>query len=412
MKKTKFDIQEFLKEFRTYLLRKYTKKWKRTYIPFDLLNEFSEYKICISERTDGKTYIFLEMILYLFIKYGHSGVIIRRWETDIKGETGKKLIKNLIGQNEIVQERTNGKYNNAVEEISNGRYNSIIYQSRSYYLVRNYVDENGKQQREVNTEPFLDALALSQEEHNKGGGYENYKIILFDEFIARDSYMIDEFVSFMNTLSTIIRRRTDVVVFMCGNTINRYCPYFDEMGLKNVKNQKFGTIDTYIAKLEDKETHELLTCNIQIELVDYVTKEHKKSNKYFIFNNPKLQMITNGKWEMYIYPRKPEPFVPKDVVFKYFIIFDDETFMCEIVHTKTNDFTFIHPHTKKIDIKNDTLIFDLNAPISPHYRRKINKPYDDLGKAIANYYVRDKICYSSNAVGDTIHNYLECCISQ
>ena len=36
---------------------------------------------------------------------------------------------------------------------------------------------------------------------------------------------------FMNVLSTIIRDRENIKIFMLGNTVNKYCPYFDEMGL-------------------------------------------------------------------------------------------------------------------------------------------------------------------------------------
>ena len=58
--------------------------------------------------------------------------------------------------------------------------------------------------------------------------------ILFDEFITRSMYLPDEFVIFTNVLSTIIRDRNNVKIFMCGNTVNKYCPYYKEMGLNNV----------------------------------------------------------------------------------------------------------------------------------------------------------------------------------
>ena len=408
-KEKTFDIELFIKEFRNYLLKKYTTKWKKTFIPFNLLNKYSEYFMMIGERSDGKTYSVLEMILYLFNKYGFSGAMIRRWETDIKGATGFSLIKNLIGHNDLVYERTKGKYNNAVEEITEKAFDTIVYKSRAYYLAKTKINDNGKREYECAKEPFLYAFALSQEEHNKGGGYESIKIILFDEFISRDSYIIDEFVTFMNTLSTIIRRRDDVAIFLCGNTINRYSPYFDEMGLKHVKNQQFGTIDTYEYAHEDKESHNIQISHVQVELIDYVTKEHKKSNKYFCFDNPKIKMITQGKWEMSIYPRLPQQYEKKNILYKYFIIFDGDKFMCEIIRIDDNVFTYVHPHTKDIEMKNDTIIFDLNGEINPHIRKRITKPFDDIGRLIASFYAQDKVCYSSNDVGESIRNYIEQC---
>ena len=408
-KNKQFDIKEFIQEFRKYLIQKYGMKWKRTYIPFKLLENYTEYYMMLGERSDGKTYIVLEMILYLYLKYGFTGALIRRWETDIKGATGLSLIKNLIGTNQIVIERTKGKWDNAVQEMSNGKFDTIVYKSRCYYLGKSTINENGKRETICEQNPFLNVFALSQEEHNKGGGFESIKIILFDEIISRDSYLIDEFVAYMNTLSTIIRRRDDVTIFMCGNTINRYSPYFDEMGLKHVKNQQSGTIDTYEYIHEDPESHEKTISHLQVELIDYVSKEHKKSNKYFCFDNPKIKMITDGKWEMSIYPRCPNHYLPKDVKYRYFIIFDNEKFMCEIVLLRDNTFTFIHPHTKDIKIKNDTLIFDLNGEINPHIRKRITKPFDELGKLIASYFTKDLVCYSSNAVGESIRNYIEQC---
>ena len=390
-------------------MKKYGLKWNKTYIPFKLFENFSEYYMMIGERSDGKTYIIMEMMLYLYINYGYCGALIRRWETDIKGEFGRKQIDNLIGDNDIVIQRTKGKYHNAVEEISGGKYHTIVYKSRAFYLATASMDEKGNVMYICADKPFMYAFAISQEEHNKGGGLSRIKIILFDEFITRDSYIVDEFVSFMNLLSTIIRRRNDVTIFLCGNTISRYSIYFEEMGLKHLKSQQFGSIDVYEYTIVDKKTHKEQKAFVQVELIDFVGGEHKTSNKYFCFDNPKIRMITDGKWEISIYPRLPEPIKPMYVKFKYFIRFDGETFMCEIVKSPTNKFTFIHPFTKEIVIDKNTIIFDLDCEISLHHRKRITKPYDDIGKLIASYFAQDKVCYSSNAVGETIRTYIEMC---
>ena len=50
---------------------------------------------------------------------------------------------------------------------------------------------------------------------------------------------------FANVLSTIIRHRNDVKIFMLANTVNKYCPYFKEMGLKHITEMKQGSIDIY-----------------------------------------------------------------------------------------------------------------------------------------------------------------------
>src|SRR5699024_11620877 len=57
--------------------------------------------------------------------------------------------------------------------------------------------------------------------------------------------LVNELVLFMNTVSTIVRRRTDVKIFMLGNTVNKYNPYFKEMGLNHANQMEQGTIDIY-----------------------------------------------------------------------------------------------------------------------------------------------------------------------
>ena len=76
-KKQIFDIYSFLDEYRKDLLKRYGKNWKETYIPFDLLLHRAYYYIMISERSDGKSFIISEMILYLY--FHHYGDFINTY---------------------------------------------------------------------------------------------------------------------------------------------------------------------------------------------------------------------------------------------------------------------------------------------------------------------------------------------
>lgn len=400
-KKQTFDIYNFLEEYRKDLLKRYGKNWKETYIPFDLLLHRVFYYIMISERSDGKSFIMCEMILYLYVHYGYCGMMLRRYDMDIRGKSGEQLISNLIGENSKTIARTKGKYNNAVEEITNNKFNTIVYQSRRYYLAKITEDENGKEQIEIDTNPFMFTWAISQQTHNRGGGMEKIKIIWFDEFMSREGYLFNEFVDFTDTLKTIARRRDDFLIFMTGNAIDRYSIYFDEFMLKGVKNQQKGTIDIY--RGGDDEP------SFAVEVIDYVDPEFKKSNKYFNFKNPKLKSDLLGKWEIGIYPHLPQKYRPCDVQLRYYIIFDNEQFECEIVVLPETMFTFIHPWTSEIKIKSDTIIFGFDLPIDIHHRKKITNVYDEIGKTIASFYKMDMVCYSDNTTGDTIRSYLLAC---
>src|SRR5699024_9979680 len=128
--------------------------------------------------------------------------------------------------------------------------------------------------------------------------YPKVKTILFDEFISRTGYLTDEFVLFTNVISTIKRLRNDVKIFMLGNTISKFCPYFQEMGLVHILQQPVGTIELYeYGDSGLKAAVEYVAPNLH--------KGKKESDVYFAFNNPKLKMITEGAWEMEIYPHLP-----------------------------------------------------------------------------------------------------------
>lgn len=397
-----FDIKEFIKRFNDEVLKTKYKGWDKTYIPSKILENVVEYLMWISERSDGKSYIAMEMILYLKKWYNYSGAMIRRYDEDLVYSNGVEIVSNLIGFNELVYTRTKGKYDNAVIEIFEGQYNTIDYESRKYYLAFDGKDDQGKDIHIRDKKPFMYAFAISKEERKKGTAYPDIKITIFDEFISRGAYLPEEFISYQNLLSTIIRRRDDVINILCANAINRYCIYFQEMGLKHVKEQKQGTIDYY-------EFGEPVVMRVAVEMIAPIDNKYKKSNKYFAFDNPKLKMITEGKFELALYPHLPVRYKPKDIKFIYYIIFDGECFQCNIIKVDNNMFTFIHPKTTEININRNTLIFTPEINVSPHYRRKITFTQDDIGNMIASFYKKDKVFYSDNSTGDTIHNYLLWC---
>lgn len=318
--------------------------------------------------------------------------IIRRFDEDLKGEKGKEIFAGIVA-------------NNLVSKITNKMYNGIYYYSRKWYLCR--FDNEGKRVF-TQEEPFAYAFTIAGEEHMKMLSFPTITTILFDEFITRKYYLPDEFVSYMNLLSTIIRLREDLKIFMLANTINKYCPYFNEMGLYNIKNQKKGTIDLY--------SYGETTLLVAVEYADFPTKE-KKSNKYFAFNNPKLEMIRTGGWEIDIYPHLPYKYIPKEIIFIYYIVFDDETLQCEIINhyeqseKKRYIFTYIHRKTtaiKDVD-KNNNIVFSQDIHVDKRRRRFINRPYDDIGRKIYKFFTEEKVFYQSNDLGEIVNNYFKWC---
>lgn len=351
----------------------------------NILKTDSTYNIIIGERSNGKTYAALKHGIENYFKYeGEQMAIIRRWQTDIRGNRASEIFKALL-------------HNDEISKISKGEFQGIYYWGGKYYLC-NY-DDNGKpiyNENDVIAYPF----ALSDTEHNKSISYPMIKTIIFDEFLTRQVYLPDEFILFMNTVSTIVRNRTDVKIFMLGNTVNKYAPYFKEMGLQDIQKQEQGTIDVYrYGKSQLK---------VAVEYCKSMCKS-KENNFYFAFKNPKLEMITGGAWELDIYPHCPIKYKPKDVQFTYFIEFNDELFQCEIVYVDSNMFTFIHRKTTEIKNPDTDLIYTLEHNSKINYNRNILKPRNELEQKIKNFFMHDRVYYQDNEVGNTINSYmLEC----
>jgi hypothetical protein len=120
-------------------------------------------------------------------------------------------------------------------------------------------------------------------------------------------------------------------------------------------------------------------------------------------------MITSGVWEIDLYPHCPHSFKPKDILFTYFIEFDDELLQCEIVDVDGLMFTFIHRKTTPIKYPDSDLIYSTKYDARPNHRRKITKPVLDIEKKILYFYRADKIFYQDNEVGEIVRNYLLWC---
>lgn len=349
----------------------------------NILSKDAQYNMIIGERSNGKTYSVKKYGLEQFVKYGKQMAYVRRQNEDFVGKRGNTLFSDIVDNGEV-------------EKLTGGEWTSIHYYSSRWYLCR--YEENGD--RITDTTPFCFGFSISAMEHDKSTSYPNITTVCFDEFISRTIYLTDEFVLFENVLSTIIRHRTDVKIFMLGNTINKYCPYFKEMGLKHVKQMKQGTIDVY--------SYGDSGLRVAVEYCAE-NKQGKDSDVYFAFDNPALSTIKHGGWEISIYPHCPVRYLPKDVMFTYFILFDDDILQCEIVITQDHNFTFIHPKTTEIKHPEKELIYSTEYNSAPNYHRKITKPTTPLEQKIAWYYKTDNVFYSDNETGEIVRNYLLWC---
>lgn len=347
----------------------------------NILSKNARYNLIIGERSNGKTFAVLEHMLKTYCETGKQGAIIRRWRTDFESQRAKNIWGGIIE-------------NHLVSKYSGGKWDTVIYYQAAWYLAT-YDDENDRYIKDET--PIAYRFSLNEMEHDKSTSYPNVTVVLFDEFTTRGYYLVDEFVTFMNVLSTIIRDRNDVIIFMCGNTVNKYSPYYSEFGLTNIKQMKKGDIDVY--------TYGDSGLRLAVEYSDSPSKK-KLSDVYFAFNNPKLNMITNGDWEMEIYPHLPYKYLPKEVCFMFFIQFDNEILQCEII-TRNNDlFVYVHRKTSELKKKSTDIIYNLSSSPQFNIRYSFIRPIDRIDEKIYSLYKANKFFYQSNDVGEIVRNFV------
>lgn len=348
----------------------------------NILNKNAQYNVIFGERSNGKTYSVLKYALLNYVNNGEQLAIVRRWQEDFTGKRGATIFNALV-------------LNDEVSRATGGEWTGVYYYGSRWYLCRYEKDK-----RITDEKPFAYGFSISSAEHDKSTSYPEITTICFDEFLTRTSYLPDEFVLFMNVVSTIIRHRTNVKIFMLGNTVNKYCPYFHEMGLTHAREMKSGTIDVYHYGDTD------LTVAVEYTAPN---KHGKESDLYFAFDNPKLSMITGGAWEINIYPHCPVKYKPKEIMFIYFIEFAGDLLQCEIICHDDINFTFIHRKTTDIKDTETSVIYSPEYSPRPNYKRKITKPTNTLERKIAEHYIKDKVFYSDNEVGEIVRNYLIWC---
>lgn len=352
----------------------------------EILKRKCLYNIVFGERSNGKTYAVLEYGIKRYARLGEQMAVLRRWREDFRGKRAEQLFDGL-------------NKNGVVYKASDGKWEFIQYWRGKWYFARTDPDSS-KVIRD--TTPFAYAFALTEMEHDKGDSYDGVTTIFYDEFISRVGYLPDEFVMFQNTLSTIIRLRDNVTIFMCANTVNKYCPYFHEMGLKHIIKMEQGDIDVY--------NYGDSGLSVAVQYADS-PKTKKASNKYFAFDNAKLQMITGGAWEIGTYPHitNDTKWTKANIAFSWFLDYDGQLLQADIVEVKNTIFTYVHRKTTPIQDEIKDVVFTFKPSIYYTHVKYINKSPFDFVKRIWQFFRTHKVFYQDNDCGELMRNYLLAC---
>ena len=342
----------------------------------------AQYYVIYGERSNGKTYSALDYCLERYFKYGEQFAYVRRWGEDVR----RKHMTQLFAAHEE---------NGVIAKYSGGSCDGIEFGTGKFRPTK--LNEDGKS--EVIDESIGYVFDLNSMEHFKSISFPKITTIVFDEFLSRNGYLPNEFILFTNTISTIVRQRNNVKILMLGNTVNKSCPYFSEMGLVHIKDQKQGSVDVY----------NYGTSGLQV-VAEYCQQSAKfgtkKSDVYFAFDNPELQMITQGSWEIALYPHKPCEYRPKDIIFVFFIEFENEMLQGEIVSLPTGPFLFFHRKTGEIKYPDKDIVYTTKPSERWNYMMCMTKQNNEFTKQIMNFFRQNKVFYSDNEVGEIVRNYL------
>lgn len=231
-----------------------------------ILSTKPDIALIVGQRGNGKTYACCKYFLEKYKKTKRRFCYVRRWVDDIKGFRAEQLFTPL---------------QSVVEELWGKGY-SVLYYRHKFYLLN---------PQGVKVDIMGYCLALSEAAHTKSVAFTDVGYILFDEFIqmSGEAVLRDEMAKFENTLSTIIRDKTDVLVLLCANTVSKFSPYFVHYGI-DINKVKQGDIITKEYPLDDDKQSIL---RVSLEYCEYNETIGKKSSKYTT-----SKMITKGQWEI------------------------------------------------------------------------------------------------------------------
>lgn len=345
----------------------------------------ANWRVIIGQRSNGKSYSICKTIIEDYINKGKRAVYVRRYAEMIQPKNIQSLFDPQLPR---------------IIELSQGEYNGVWYRANCFYLC--YYDEEGKITKKDPT-PFCLTRSVNTWETTKGADVGIISLICYDEFLTRDGYLKDEFISFCNLCSSIIRDRRDCVIYCIANSVNKYSPYWTEFGVEGVDKMKQGEIRVYsYAKSKMKLA-------IEYCATSDVTKE--VNDNFFAFENAQLQVIQNGSWEMASYPHAPYKIFPEDIRYRFYVFFGGQLLQGQIVHPQygkhTKDlFIFFCRQTKDTEIGDKTVLYSTEPTLSICHVRYLKDQPTELHRMIANLILKNHMYFSDNEVGELVRNWL------
>lgn len=340
------------------------------YNGIDLYYKKTEWISCIGQRSNGKSFFWLAICTMEFFEFNYHLGYVRRQkeETTITG-----IEEYFSDENYLSFLKTNYGFDGV-----------ICKEKKLYFVAHDYDGKIIKEQ----TILFGKAFSLSTARNFKSLHYDKIENMIFEEFITDGLYLANEWKKWNNLISTIFRDRKGRVILI-GNTIERNCPYFREMGI-NILKLKKGTITIFHSE------------NVDF-LVEYTSENVNTQNKMFIGQTAK--QINKGDWDTNQYPHLFCDFEEVEKIMIFYYCYKEFCFKCEVFIFDDNKYLFIRPYNKdnlSENYYND--IFDKNFHLEKNYFNRVTKK---RYKKIWDLFLNNKVVYSDNLCGTEFNNCLK-----
>lgn len=374
--------------------QKIRKEYKKLKCPKEVWNPLTlplgecGYYIVLSDRSRGKTTNALLLGMVMNKIDGSKIEYVRQRREQIMPKFILSLFSTII------------QYG-YVEKITNGEYNTIRNKSRRGYYA--HVNENGEMDK-IATEPFIHFAGIDECMDLKSTyNSPDSNIIIFDEFISKIYYR-DECVDFLDMVSTYFRMRTNGIIMMLANTIDKNSPYFDELSLRD-------TIDK-IHMGENEIVTTSMGTRIYLEILGSVANNQKrKVNKWFFgFKNPKLASITGTEsWALPEFQHIPKNSKTEIIRRGIFIYHAGKYVALDIVlNDKIGYCVYAHPATV---IHDDSIIYTSGNISDTRCKYRFgDMTYDKISKLLwGKMYNRNLFFFSDNSTGALVESYVSLC---
>ena len=269
-----------------------------------ILSYKTTYNILLGQRSNGKSFsVKRECVREAFMGLGQL-IYLRRWHMELK-------------QDDVIDYFSDCP----VEEITDGAYDTIdVYRSRIYLAN---TGEDGKVERGACIGRTADlAGATHLKSIIKRGEYKN---IIYEEFCTDSGYLRNEPNVLMQFVATVFGVQYTGRVWLIGNTVSRYNPYFYCWQLKSLQKMKPGDIDIYRYTDGDSEV------SIAVEFCSSMNVDNS------MFIGDARANITTGVWETQAQPQIPEDFGKFKVIYQMEVEHQDFRFMLKAIQNKEKE---------------------------------------------------------------------------